>query len=71
MLLIPLSWISLTGENSGIEMSSSLEAGLKEIVTTKTKSNYLAKQLSLSIIELPADSPDLHGLHLITSLLHI
>lgn len=29
VLLMPLLWISLTGENSGIEMSSSFEAGLK------------------------------------------
>ena len=29
MLLILLFWISLTGENSGIEISSSLEAGLE------------------------------------------
>lgn len=29
VLLMPPCWISLTGENSGIEISSSFEAGLK------------------------------------------
>lgn len=29
LLLTPLCWVSLTGENSGIEISSSLDAGLE------------------------------------------
>lgn len=63
MLLMPLLWISLTGENSGIEMSSSFEAGLKYdnvrnhiyyIFTQPPPRSHFSNKV------LPNDSPDLH-----------
>lgn len=71
LLMVP-RWNSLTGENSGIDISSSFEAGLKIIIKSKYCSCYCIF-LQSNIIEVPLqyDSPDLHGLHLITRPLHI
>lgn len=70
VLLMLLSWISLTGENSGIDISSSFEAGLKNSNNNKQQLLVIATFPS-NITELPDDSPDLHGLHLIARPLHI
>lgn len=63
LLVTLLCWNSLTGENSGIEIRSSLDVGLE----CNQKHFLMVPLINLKgVIQHLDDLPDLHGLHLVT-----